>query len=174
MANEKWRNFTEEQKDSLLDSLEGLYNENETVQEAVEKKWGYTDPGLAAKRVLRAENNELRQRLDDFEAKQREKEIRGRVNDDMRSAKEKYNLTDEDMKEVSKLMMEGGITSYDKASDYYRLSKQAAIPSTANFVDRTALTLPNEPELFKDRNGWAKREAYKALAEIERNRAVAA
>lgn len=170
MANPKWSQFSEDQKDALLESLEGLYNEDERIQEAVEKKFGYTDPSLRAKRELRKENDELRNRLDDMEAKTREKEIRSRINSEKDQAKAKYRLTDEDMIEVSKLMLEGGISSYDKAADYYRLSRQAAIPSTANYQDRTALTLPNEPELFKDRNAWARKEAYKALAEIERNR----
>lgn len=172
MASGKWAQFSEEQKDQLLDSLEGLYNENESIQEAVEKKFGFTDPSLAAKRTLRKENDDLRDRIDSFEAKHREAEIRRSVNDEMAAAQKKYNLSDDDMKEVSKLMIEGKIASYEKAADYYRLSKQVAIPTTANYAERTALTLPNEPELFKNPRQWAQKEAYKALADIERNRAA--
>lgn len=169
-GNAKWAQFSEEQKDALLDSLEGLYNEDERIQEAVEKKFGYTDPSLATKRALRKENDELKTRLDDFEAKQREKEIKATIQSEKDRAQEKYKLSDDDMKEVSKLMIESGIGSYDKAADYFRLSRQAAKPTSANVQEHSSIMLPGDVELFKDRNGWARKEAYKALAEIERNR----
>src|SRR5580765_1808486 len=118
----KWSQFSEEQKDALLESLEGMYNDpevGETVQTAVEKKFGITDPGLAAARRHRAETDQLRTQIQSLEAKQLEKEIRSRVDGEKAQAQAKYKLTDDDMKEVSKTMLENGIGSYDIAADYF-------------------------------------------------------
>lgn len=171
----KWGAFSEEQKDQLLESLEGFYNDAEVgphVQELIEKKFGVTDPALAQSRRHRQETDELRTQLQTLEAKQTEKEIRNRIDSERKAAQDKYKLADEDMQEVSKLMVESGIGNYDKAADYYRLSKQAAKPTSAHSVEHSALTLPGDMELFKDRAGWARKEAYKAINEIERNRAA--
>lgn len=172
MASPKWSGFSEDQKDQLLDSLEGLYNENPTIQEAVEKKWGFTDPQLATRRQFQKENEELRERLENMEAKTREKEIRQEVEGARSRAQAKFKLSDDEMKEVSKLMIESGIGNYEKAADYYQLSKKAnAVPSSDKHIERTSLTLPGDKEWFTDRVGKARKEAYAALAEIERNRA---
>jgi hypothetical protein len=168
----KWSQFSEDQKDQLLESLEGFYNDPEVgpqVQELIEKKFNVTDPQLAASRRHRAEVEQLREQVQTLESKQQEKEIRTRIDSDKKQAQEKYKLSEDEMKEVSKMMIESGIGSYDKAADYYRLSQQAAKP-TSDIREHSALTLPGDIELFKDRNGWARKEAWKALAEIERNR----
>ena len=169
----KWGQFSEEQKDALLESLEGLYNDSELgpgIQEAVEKKFGITDPGLAASRRHRKETDELRAQLQTLESKQMEKEIRSRVDGEKAQAQAKYKLTDDDMKEVSKTMLENGIGSYDIAADYFTKSRQLAKPTTDHYHEHSALSLPGDVELFKDRNAWARKEAYKAIGEIERNR----
>jgi len=169
----KWGQFSEEQKDQLLESLEGFYNDPEVgpqVQELIEKKFNVTDPQLAASRRHRAEVEELRTQLQTLESKTQEKEIRNRIDSDKSRAQQQYKLSDEEMQEVSKLMIESGIGSYEKAADYYRLSKQAAIPTSNKIAEHSSLTLPGDIELFKDRNAWARKEAYKAVNEIERNR----
>jgi len=169
----KWSQFSEEQKDALLESLEGMYNDpevGEVVQTAVEKKFGITDPGLAAARRHRKETDELRTQIQTLEAKQMEKEIRSRIDGEKAQAQAKYKLSEEDMKEVSKTMIENGIGSYDIAADYFTKSRQLAKPTTDHYQDHSALTLPGDIDLFKDRNAWARKEAYKAINEIERNR----
>jgi hypothetical protein len=169
----KWSQFSEEQKDALLESLEGMYNDpevGEVVQTAVEKKFGITDPGLAAARKHRAETDALRTQLQTLEAKQMEKEIRNRVDTEKMQAQKKYKLSDDDMKEVSKTMLENGIGSYDIAADYFTKSRQLAKPTTDHYQEHSSLTLPGDVELFKDRTAWARKEAYKAINEIERNR----
>ena len=169
----KFSLYSEEQKDLMLESLEGLYNDpeqGEIIQTAIEKKFGVTDPQLAAARRHRAETDELRTQLQSLESKQMEKDIRSRIDSEKRQAQDRYKLSEDDMKEVSKLMVESGIGSYDKAADYYRLSQQAAKPTSDKIAEHSAMTLPGDAELFKDRAGWARREAYKALHEIEQNR----
>lgn len=170
----KWAAFSEEEKDKLLDSLEsGLYNHPEVghqVKEAVEKAFGFTDPELAASRRHSKETQELRDQIQSLESKQMEKEIRGRVDSERAQAQTKFKLSDDDMKEVSKLMIESGIGSYEKAADYYRLQKQAAKPTTDNIVEHSSLTLPGDVELFKNPGQWARKQAYQAINEIERNR----
>ena len=170
----KWSAFSEEQKDALLDSLEnGLYNHPEvghTVKEAVEKAFGFTDPELAASRRHQKETAELREKIDSLESRNMEKEIRSRVDKERDEAKAKFKLSDDDMKEVSKLMVESGIGNYEKAADYYRLQKQAAKPTTDHIVDHSAMTLPGDIQLYKNPIKWARDEAYKAIGEIERNR----
>jgi hypothetical protein len=169
----KWGQFSEEQKDALLESLEGLYNDPEMgpgIQEAVEKKFGITDPGLAASRRHRKETDDLRTQIQSLEAKQMEKDIRSRIDTEKSQAQAKYKLSDEDMKEVSKTMIENGIGSYDIAADYYKKSRELAKPTTDHYQEHSSLALPGDMELFKDRNAWARKEAYKAINEIERNR----
>lgn len=169
----KWTQFSEDQKDALLESLEGFYNDAEVgpqVQELIEKKFGVTDPALAQSRRHREEVNQLREQVQSLESKQQEKEIRARVDSDKNQARDKHKLSDDEMKEVSKLMIENGIGSYDVAANYYKLQKQAAKPTSDSIVEHSAMMLPADVELFKDRNGWARREAYKAINEIERNR----
>jgi hypothetical protein len=170
----KWSQFSEEEKDKLLDSLEtGLYNHPEvgpTVKEAVEKAFGFTDPELAASRRHAKEVNELREQIQTLESSTREKEIRATVQREKEAAQSKYKLSDDDMKAVSTLMVESGIASYDKAADYYRLSRQAAKPSTDAIVEHSSLTLPGDKDLFKDPTGWGRKRAYEVINEIERNR----
>jgi hypothetical protein len=169
----KWSAYSEEQKDQLLETLESFYNDAEVgpqVQELIEKKFNVTDPQLAASRRHSQEVNQLREQLQTLEARNQEKEIRSRIDTAKNAAQAKYKLNDDEMKEVSKLMVEGGIGDYDKAADYYTLSKQAAKPTTDQLVEHSAMSLPGDADLFKDRNGWARREAYKAINEIERNR----
>lgn len=168
-----WTRFSEEQKDQLLGTLEGLYNDPEygqTVQEVIEKKFGVTDPQLAASRRNSKEVETLREQLQTLEAKNTEKEIKSRIDGAKRAAQEKYKLNDDEMKEVSKIMVEGGIGDYDKGADYYRMQKQLATPTSDTIVEHSAMTLPGDVELFKDPKGWSRREAYKALNDIERNR----
>ena len=167
----KWSQYTEEQKDLLLDSLEGVYEKSDVIKEEIEKNFNFTDPNLARSRQHRAEVEELRTQLVSLENKQAEKEIRSRIDKEKADAQARYKLSDDEMKEVSKTMIESGIGSYDKAADYYRLSKQAATPTSDKIREHSSLTLPGDVELFKDRVGWARNEAYKAINEIERNRA---
>lgn len=170
----KWSAFSEDEKDKLLDSLEnGLYNHPEVghqVKEAVEKAFGFTDPELAASRRHSKETQELRAQIESLESKQMEKEIRSRVDKERDAAQSKFKLSDDDMKEVSKLMVESGIGNYEKAADYYRLQKQAAKPTSDNIVDHSSMTLPGDVGLYKNPIKWARDEAYKTISEIERNR----
>lgn len=174
MATGKWAQFTEEQKDQLLDSLEGqLYNHPEvghTVKEAVEKAFGYTDPELALTRRHQKEVDSLREQITSLETKTVEKEIRARVDGERDAAKAKFKLTDDQMKEVSKLMIDQGIGNYNTAAEYYSLQRQAAKPTTDNIVEHSSLSLPDNADLFKDKNAWARKEAYKVINEIQRNR----
>lgn len=169
----RFSHFSDEQKDQLLESLETFYDSPKVgtkVKELIEEHFGVTDPSLAMTRQHSAETQKLQERIDTLEAATREKEIRSRVDSEKTAAQEKFNLTDDEMKEVSKMMVESGIGNYEKAADYYRLSKQAAVPRSEQYHERTSLSLPGDIELFKDRNKWARQEAYKALGEIERNR----
>ncbi len=170
----KWSQFSEEDKDKLLDSLEnGLYNHPEvghTVKEAVEKAFGFTDPELAASRRHTAEVQTLREEIANRENSTREKEIRSTVQKDKDAAQSKYKLSDDDMKAVSSMMIESGIASYDKAADYYRLQRQSAKPSTDSIVEHSSLTLPGDKDLFKDPIAWGRKQAYQVINEIERNR----
>ena len=169
----KWSTqFSDEQKDQLLDTLEGVYEKSDVIKEEIEKHFNFTDPQLARSREHKAQVDELRQQITSMEAKQAEKEIRQRIDSEKSQAQARYKLSDEEMKDVSKLMLESGIGNYDKAADYYRLSKQAAVPTSDKAREHSALTLPGDIELFKDRVGWARKEAYKAINEIERNRAA--
>src|SRR5262245_43576502 len=169
----KWSQFSDEQKDSLLDSLEGLYDSPKVghqVKELVEQHFGVTDPTLAMERRHNETTTALQARIDTLENEGRVKEISRRVDEEKKAAKEKYNLTDEDMQAVSKLMVEQGIGNYGSAADYYRLQKQAATPTPDLAGGHSALTLPDSPELFKDRNGWARKEAYKFINERGQHR----
>lgn len=169
----KFSQFSEEQKEQLLESLETLYESPKVgikVKEAIEEHFGVTDPQLASERRHREETQALRTQLETLESKQMEKEIRSRIDKEKDAAQGKYKLTDDDMKEVSKLMVESGIGNYDKAADYYRLSRQAAKPSTDSITDHSAMTLPGDVELYKNPVQWARKEAYKTINEIERNR----
>ena len=99
-----------------------------------------------------------------------EKDIRSRIDTEKSQALAEYKLSDEDMKEVSKTMIENGIGSYDIAADYYKKSRELAKPTTDHYQEHSSLALPGDMELFKDRNAWARKEAHKAINEIERNR----
>lgn len=173
MAVSNWTQFSEEQKDQLLGTLEGFYNDPEVgpqVQELIEKKFGVTDPQLAAARRNSKEVDSLREQVASLEAKQTQKEIVSRIEGAKKAAQEKYSLSDDDMKEVSKIMIEGGIGDYEKGADYFRMQRQLATPTSDAIVEHSAMSLPGDEGLFKDPRGWARKEAYKALNDIERNR----
>lgn len=170
----KWAGFSEDQKDQLLDSLEtGLYNHPEVgpvVKEAVEKAFGYTDPELALTRRHRAEIDEVKQKYESLETSIREKEIRARVDGDKNAAQRKHELSDDEMKEVSALMIEAGMGSYDRAAHYYKLSKQSATPSSERAQEHSTLMLPGNPELFKNPVQWARKEAHAHINETNRQK----
>ena len=110
--------------------------------------------------------------LEEFDAKQRQREFEAGVKADRENAIKRFSLTDEEVGKVEKLMTERKIGTYEAAADYYKLMTKPAEPAPQSLVD-TSFQLPDRKEmadLWKDPRGWSLREAGKALNEIRAKR----
>ena len=72
-----------------------------------------------------------------------------------------------DPEEVEKAMIENKIGDYDVAVKFLRQERELA-PPTVEAI--TPNRMPDNKDLYTNRNSWARNEAFEALNELRRNR----
>jgi hypothetical protein len=78
-------------------------------------------------------------------------------------AQRELGLSDADFAEVKKLAEERKIGDLSTATDYWRMSREAAEPRTG---PETTLHVPDTKELWRNPTQWSRDEARKAMHEL--------
>lgn len=176
MSTPSLENLTQAQMQESTRLLHTLLNSADTREDAlrlIKKKTNVPIPEIDSKdAVIAAVAREAEERKK-LEARLQEREILERIEKERARVKSEHNLTDADVAEVEKLMVdkEAPIPSYAAAAKVYRASKQLAQPTTHLLTPKTfdmpeksvwAGGIGNKMQL----NKIALEEAYKAANEF--------
>lgn len=115
--------------------------------------------------VLSAANK----RVEDLEAKLRQKEAKEAL-EKRRSDLLKKQLvqSEDDIKEVEKLMVEKGIANHETAAEYHSWMKQMSAPTPSQFP-QPVMSRFNTADFMKNPTGAARDAAHAALQEFRKN-----
>jgi len=169
-------NMTTEQLQESTRLLHTLLNSSDTREQTlrlIKKKNGVPIPEIDAKDAVLAEVATERAERLKLEARLQEREILDRIKEERVRVKEQNNLSDADVLEVEKLMIDkdAPIPNYAAAAKVYKASKQIAQPTTHQLKPNTwdmpekdvwAAGIGNKMAL----NKIALEEAYKASNEF--------
>lgn len=104
-----------------------------------------------------------------LEAKLKQREVREELQKRRSALKEKgYAESDDDILEIEKLMTEKGIANHETAADYWRKSRETAIP-TPNGFPQPVMSRFDIQGYMKNPVGAARENAAQALAELRKN-----
>lgn len=129
-------------------------------------------PELEIEESLRNVTNHAEARVQQLEAKLREKEAMEELNRRRQALVKKGKISDEaEIEEVEKIMLEKGIQNHDTAADYYKWMREQATPTPTafnrNVMDTTARNTLQS--FWKNPAMAARDEASKALMELRKN-----
>jgi len=169
-------NMTTEQLQESTRLFQTLLNSpdtRETMLRAIKSKTGQVMPEIDAKDAVLGEVKKEREARQALEARIQEREILDRIKEERVKVKSAHNLTDAEVLEVEKLMVDkdAPIPSYAAAAKVYKASQQVAAPTTHALQSKTwdmpekdvwAGGIGNRQAL----NKIAEQEAYKALNEF--------
>ena len=108
------------------------------------------------------------ERVQQLENKLREKEAQEALNK-RRETLMKKNLIDseDEIKDVEKIMLERGITNHETAAEYHRWMKQSAVPTSSGYNPSPVKGFDLN-KFWKNPGNAAREEAVKALNEIRK------
>lgn len=129
-------------------------------------------PELELEDTVAKANEKSLARVEQLEAKLREKEAMEELQRRRQSLVKKGKVSDEsEIEEVEKLMLERGITNHETAADYHKWMREAAAPTPTgynrNVLDQTARNALSS--FWKNPQSAARDEASKALMELRKN-----
>ena len=176
MADQSLENFTQaqlEESTRLFRTLLNSKDTRETVLRAIKKTTGAAIPEIDARDAVSAEVAVERGERQKLEARLQERDIMERIEKERRKVKEQHGLSDADVAEVEKLMVdkEAPIPSYAAAAKVYKASQQIAQPTPSLMAPKVwdmpekdvwAPGIGNRQAL----NKIALQEAYKAANEF--------
>lgn len=108
-------------------------------------------------------------RLAKLERDANEREIRETIRE-RRAALLKKGLSEADIPEVEKLMVEKGISSHETAADFLLAQRQSAPPTPSTF-SQPSIPKPDLKAMGGNINAWARNEATNAIADLIKGRA---
>lgn len=160
----------------LLHTLLNSPDTREATLRLIKKKNGVPIPEIDAKDSVMAEVAAERAERLKLEARLQERDIMDRIEKERARVKKDHSLTDADVLEVEKLMIDkdAPIPSYAAAAKVFQASKQIAQPTTHQLKPNTwdmpekdvwAAGIGNKQAL----NKIAMNEAYKAMNEFRAN-----
>jgi hypothetical protein len=111
-------------------------------------------------------------RVEHLEGKLREREALDELEKRRSKLVRSKGVSEDEIAEIEKLMLEKGITSHEAAADYYNWMRQAAAPTpqktfSRNMLDETARD--SLSKFWKNPAVAARDEAAKALTELRKN-----
>jgi len=135
-------NMTTEQLQESTRLLHTLLNSSDTREQTlrlIKKKNGVPIPEIDAKDAVLAEVATERAERLKLEARLQERDILDRIKEERVRVKEQNNLSDADVLEVEKLMIDkdAPIPNYAAAAKVYKASKQLAQPTTHQLKPNT-------------------------------------
>lgn len=134
-------------------------------------------PEIDGEDRMRAALEEEKKAREALELKIQQEEIKNRLEAERKRVMEKYRLTDEDIKNVEKLMVRSDenpepVPYYDSAARLYMQAREPSVPSPASYSP-PLYSMPEKEVWGKgignpaELNRIAQREAYRALGEIK-------
>jgi len=164
-------NLSLEQRDELAGLMQQLADTPETRKDILRltKKIrpGLNVPELdiedntnSAISQMRAENESLRAKFQQKEAVENLENIRRKV-------VKKGLVSEDEMPEVEKLMLEKRIADHETAAEHYRWMKQAAVPTPTGY-NPSAIRQFDLGKYWKDPRGAAQQEAVRAFADLRK------
>ena len=105
------------------------------------------------------------QRMAKMENSLNEERLRNEILSRRNAVVKKGIVSEDEVAEVEKLMLEKGITSHETAAEFYASQKKSATPTPAQF-GQPLISQPDLKVMGGDINQWARSEAGKAMADI--------
>ena len=125
-------------------------------------------PELELEQTVNRAVSQADQRVQQLEAKLREKEAMDTLEKRRHALLEKGLIeSKDDIKAVEKLMLERGITNHETAAEYHKWMKQAATPTSSGY-NPNAVKQFDLGRYWKNPTGAARDEAVKALTELRK------
>jgi hypothetical protein len=109
------------------------------------------------------------QRVQELEARLRQKEVKEELAKRRNSLKESgYVTSDNDIKEIEKVMTDKGIANHETAAEYWRYMKQTATPTPTGYPS-PVMSKFDLKGYMKNPVGAARENAAAALMELRKN-----
>ena len=125
-------------------------------------------PELELEQTVNRAVSQADQRVQQLEAKLREKEAMDTLEKRRHALLEKGLIeSKDDIKAVEKLMLERGITNHETAAEYHKWMKQAAVPTSSGY-NPNAVKQFDLGRYWKNPANAAREEAVKALNELRK------
>ena len=125
-------------------------------------------PELEIEESTHAAVSKAEQRVQQLEAKLREKDALAEL-DKRRQALIKKGLiaSEEEVKDVEKIMLERGITNHETAAEFHQWMKQAAVPTSSGYNPQV-INKFDLNKYWKNPVGAARDEAVRALGDLRK------
>ena len=125
-------------------------------------------PELEIEESTHAAVSKAEQRVQQLEAKLREKDALAEL-DKRRQALVKKGLiaSEEEVKDVEKIMLERGITNHETAAEFHQWMKQAAVPTSSGYNPQV-INKFDLNKYWKNPVGAARDEAVRALGDLRK------
>lgn len=125
-------------------------------------------PEIEMEEAVNKRASAAEQRVQQLEAKLRQREVREELNKRRNALREKgYAQSDEEIQEIEKLMTEKGIANHETAADYWRYMRQSAVPTPG--YPQPVMSRMDVKGYMKNPVGAARENAAAALAELRKN-----
>ena len=162
-----------EQRDQMALLMRELSDNPETRKEILrltrKVKPGLVIPELDIEDHTHTAVSAANRRVEDLEAKIREKEAVEDLNKRRMSLIKKGFVQDEsEIEQIEKIMLDKGITNHESAAEYWDWMKQSAVPTPTGY-NPSAVAKFDLGKYYKNPVMAARDEASKALNELRRN-----
>lgn len=114
--------------------------------------------------------SEERGKREALEARLRERDIRDSVISRRQEIQKSKGLSDADIADVEKLMLEKGITNHETAADFMLSQRQSAKPTPFTGYSSHSMPAVDTKSFGGNINQWARNEAANAISDIRSGR----
>ena len=162
-----------EQRDQMALLMRELSDNPETRKEILrltkKVKPDLVIPELEIEQSTNSAVSAANKRVEDLEAKMREKEAIADLEARRMKLIKKGLIQDEsEIEQVEKIMLDKGITNHESAAEYWQWMKQSAVPTPTGY-NPSAVAKFDLGKYYKNPVMAARDEASKALNELRRN-----
>ena len=162
-----------EQRDQMALLMRELSDNPDTRKEILRLtrrvKPGLVIPELDIEEHTHSAVSAANKRVEDIEAKMREKEALADLESRrMRLIKKGLIQDESEIEQVEKIMLDKGITNHESAAEYWQWMKQSAVPTPTGY-NPSAVSKFDLGKYYKNPVMAARDEAAKALNELRKN-----
>lgn len=120
------------------------------------------DIPMQAQALINAQAGEI----DKLRKDMNEDRIRRDIMERRETLKSKHGLSDKDVGEIEKLMLEKQIGSHDTAAEFYKSQQQSAQPTPSTFSTNTLPKIDLKGSGMPNMNQWSRNEATNVINEL--------